>query len=29
MKISEYSHKDMPRLATYDGDYISYNVVFF
>lgn len=28
-KISEYSHKDMPWLATTDGDYISYNLVFY
>jgi len=28
-KISEYSHKDMPWLATKDGDYISYNLAFY
>ncbi len=28
-KISEYSHKDMPWLATKDGDYISYNLSFY
>jgi transcriptional regulator with XRE-family HTH domain len=28
-KISDYSHKDMPWLATHDGDYISYNLVFY
>jgi transcriptional regulator with XRE-family HTH domain len=27
--ISEYSHKDMPWLATKDGDYISYNLAFY
>lgn len=28
-KISDYSHKDMPWLATKDGDYISYNLAFY
>jgi transcriptional regulator with XRE-family HTH domain len=28
-QISEYSHKDMPWLATKDGDYISYNLAFY
>lgn len=28
-RISEYSHKDMPWLATKDGDYISYNLAFY
>jgi transcriptional regulator with XRE-family HTH domain len=28
-KISEYSHKDKPWKATVDGDYISYNLVFY
>ena len=28
-KISEYSHKDMPWLATNDSDYISYNLAFY
>ncbi len=28
-KISEYSHKDIPWLATNDSDYISYNLVFY
>ena len=27
--ISEYSHKDMPWLATQNGDYISYNLAFY
>jgi transcriptional regulator with XRE-family HTH domain len=27
--ISDYSHKDMPWLATNEGDYISYNLVFY
>lgn len=27
--ISEYSHKDMPWLATNDGEYISYNLAFY
>lgn len=27
--ISEYSHKDMPWLATQEGDYISYNLAFY
>ena len=27
--ISEYSHKDKPWRATDDGDYISYNLVFY
>ena len=27
--ISEYSHKDLPWRATDDGDYISYNLVFY
>ena len=27
--ISEYSHKDMPWLATNDSDYISYNLAFY
>lgn len=28
-RISDYSHKDMPWLATKDGDYISYNLAFY
>jgi transcriptional regulator with XRE-family HTH domain len=28
-KISDYSHKDKPWKATEDGDYISYNLVFY
>lgn len=28
-KISNYSHKDMPWLATKEGDFISYNLVFY
>ena len=28
-KISEYSHKDMPWLATNDSEYISYNLAFY
>jgi transcriptional regulator with XRE-family HTH domain len=28
-KISDYSHKDMPWLATKDGDFISYNLAFY
>ncbi len=28
-QISEYSHNDMPWLATKDGDYISYNLAFY
>ncbi len=28
-KISEYSHKDMPWLATNEGEYISYNLAFY
>lgn len=28
-KISDYSHKDMPWLATDDGDFISYNLAFY
>ncbi|HEY8934838.1 MAG TPA: type II toxin-antitoxin system antitoxin SocA domain-containing protein [Cyclobacteriaceae bacterium] len=28
-KISEYSHQDKPWKATKDGDYISYNLVFY
>lgn len=28
-KISEYAHKDLPWLATNDGDYISYNLSFY
>lgn len=28
-KISEYSHKDMPWLATNESDYISYNLAFY
>jgi transcriptional regulator with XRE-family HTH domain len=28
-RISEYSHKDKPWHATDDGDYISYNLVFY
>lgn len=28
-KISDYSHKDMPWLATADGDFISYNLAFY
>lgn len=28
-KISEYSHKDMPWLATKNSDYISYNLAFY
>ncbi len=28
-KISEYSHKDMPWLATKEGDFISYNLAFY
>lgn len=28
-KISDYSHKDMPWLATQEGDFISYNLVFY
>jgi transcriptional regulator with XRE-family HTH domain len=28
-KISEYSHKDIPWKATEEGDYISYNLVFY
>ena len=28
-KISNYSHKDLPWLATKEGDYISYNLVFY
>ncbi|MFN8865327.1 MAG: type II toxin-antitoxin system antitoxin SocA domain-containing protein [Flavobacteriales bacterium] len=28
-KISEYSHKDMPWLATEDGQYIHYNLAFY
>lgn len=28
-KISEYSHKDIPWLATNDGEYISYNLAFY
>ena len=28
-KISDYSHKDMPWLATDEGDYISYNLTFY
>ena len=28
-RISEYSHKDLPWLATKDGDYISYNLAFY
>ncbi len=27
--ISEYSHKDIPWLATTDGDFISYNLAFY
>ncbi|MBK6901273.1 MAG: helix-turn-helix domain-containing protein [Saprospirales bacterium] len=27
--ISDYSHKDMPWLATQEGDYISYNLAFY
>ncbi len=28
-KISDYSHKDMPWLATAEGDFMSYNLVFY
>ena len=28
-KISDYSHKDIPWLATNDSDYISYNLAFY
>ncbi|GHT38700.1 hypothetical protein FACS189437_00130 [Bacteroidia bacterium] len=28
-KISEYSHKDMPWMATENGDYIGYNLAFY
>lgn len=28
-KISDYSHKDMPWLATKDGEYLSYNLAFY
>ena len=28
-KISEYSHRDMPWMATKDGDCMSYNLVFY
>lgn len=28
-KISEYSHKDMPWLATDEGDFIDYNLAFY
>jgi uncharacterized phage-associated protein len=28
-KISDYSHKDKPWKATEEGDYISYNLVFY
>jgi transcriptional regulator with XRE-family HTH domain len=28
-KISDYSHKDMPWLATKESEYISYNLVFY
>lgn len=28
-KISEYSHKDMPWLATNESEYISYNLAFY
>lgn len=28
-KISDYSHKDIPWLATKEGDYISYNLSFY
>jgi uncharacterized phage-associated protein len=28
-KISDYSHKDMPWLATKEGEYISYNLAFY
>ncbi len=28
-KISDYSHKDMPWLATNEGEYISYNLAFY
>jgi len=29
VKISDYSHKDMPWLATKAGDYIGYNLAFY
>jgi uncharacterized phage-associated protein len=28
-KISDYSHKDMPWMATEDGAYIGYNLAFY
>jgi transcriptional regulator with XRE-family HTH domain len=28
-KISDYSHKDMPWMATTEGDYIDYNLAFY
>jgi len=28
-KISDYSHKDMPWMATTDGEYIKYNLAFY
>jgi uncharacterized phage-associated protein len=28
-KISDYSHEDKPWKATTEGDYISYNLVFY
>jgi transcriptional regulator with XRE-family HTH domain len=28
-KISDYSHKDMPWMATENGDYIGYNLAFY